>query len=164
MKRLIALLLVVVMTLGMTAALAEDTWDCPECGRKGNTSQFCPDCGTKKPEVEVTKAPTVTNIKVGDYVLFGNYEQSKGGVEPIRWLVIDVKDGKLFLLSEKGLERRRFNSKSDGSTWSDCELRDWLNSTFYRTAFNASEREEIQTTKVDDGPDQANPTWDKGGR
>ena len=27
-----------------------DTWDCPECGHKGITSRFCPDCGAKKPE------------------------------------------------------------------------------------------------------------------
>ena len=27
-----------------------DSWDCPECGRKGNTGKFCEECGTKKPE------------------------------------------------------------------------------------------------------------------
>ncbi len=27
-----------------------DTWDCPECGHKGITSRFCPDCGARKPE------------------------------------------------------------------------------------------------------------------
>lgn len=25
-------------------------WDCPACGRKGISSRFCPDCGSKKPE------------------------------------------------------------------------------------------------------------------
>ena len=27
----------------------EESWDC-SCGRKGNTSKFCPECGNKKPE------------------------------------------------------------------------------------------------------------------
>ena len=25
-------------------------WDCPTCGQKGITFNFCPNCGTKKPE------------------------------------------------------------------------------------------------------------------
>ncbi len=33
-----------------SATPAGDTWDCPECGHKGITSRFCPDCGAKKPE------------------------------------------------------------------------------------------------------------------
>lgn len=27
------------------------TWDCSSCGQKGLTSKFCPECGTKRPEV-----------------------------------------------------------------------------------------------------------------
>ena len=33
-----------------SAAPVRDTWDCPECGHKGISSRFCPDCGAKKPE------------------------------------------------------------------------------------------------------------------
>ncbi|MBR5041696.1 MAG: hypothetical protein IKX67_00510, partial [Bacteroidales bacterium] len=29
---------------------AAEGWTCPECGHKGNTSNFCDDCGEKKPE------------------------------------------------------------------------------------------------------------------
>ena len=32
------------------AAPAVSGWDCPSCGRKGIASNFCPDCGAKKPE------------------------------------------------------------------------------------------------------------------
>ena len=28
------------------------TWDCPNCGREGNTTKFCPECGTVEPPVE----------------------------------------------------------------------------------------------------------------
>ena len=32
------------------AASAGSGWDCPACGKKAITSNFCPDCGAKKPE------------------------------------------------------------------------------------------------------------------
>lgn len=39
---------------GTTAPAQEapkaDGWECPECGKKGITSKFCPECGAKKPE------------------------------------------------------------------------------------------------------------------
>lgn len=28
----------------------DGTWNCPNCGQEGNTSKFCPSCGTQKPE------------------------------------------------------------------------------------------------------------------
>ncbi len=31
------------------APAAAGSWDCPACGHKGITSNFCPDCGAKKP-------------------------------------------------------------------------------------------------------------------
>ena len=30
-------------------AIAPDGWDCPECGQKGIASNFCPNCGHKRP-------------------------------------------------------------------------------------------------------------------
>lgn len=32
---------------------APDGWTCPDCGKTGITSKFCPDCGAKKPEPKV---------------------------------------------------------------------------------------------------------------
>jgi len=34
-----------------TSAEDNGAWTCPECGREGNTENFCPVCGAKKPEV-----------------------------------------------------------------------------------------------------------------
>lgn len=34
---------------GAAVAAVADTWDC-SCGKKGITSKFCPECGSKKPE------------------------------------------------------------------------------------------------------------------
>jgi membrane protease subunit (stomatin/prohibitin family) len=37
----------------VTTAAPADTWDCV-CGTKGITSKFCPECGTKRPEIKKT--------------------------------------------------------------------------------------------------------------
>ena len=144
MKRIISLLLAALIIFGITGALA-DTWTCPSCGRSGNDGMFCPGCGTAK--------PGSTNIRAGDYVYLGHWEQNDyagDGAEPIRWLVLDVDGSKLFLLSDKALANLPFNKKSDGTAWAGSTLRQWLNYDFYKGAFNNTEAAAIQTTKVED--------------
>ena len=54
MKRLIAILLCAVLLAGMTVCFADgESWICSECGKESN-GNFCPYCGAKKPETEVT--------------------------------------------------------------------------------------------------------------
>lgn len=36
--------------VGAMAGSAEEGWECTDCGQKGITSKFCPNCGAKKPE------------------------------------------------------------------------------------------------------------------
>ena len=183
MKRITALLLAVVMLLGIGSAIA-DGWTCPNCGRTGNDSRFCPDCGTVKPEeTEQTWTSSLNNmtdlkseysdytvepeVEVGEYVYFGHYEQdgdAGNGAEPIRWLVVDEDDGMLLLLSEKGLDRQRFNGRSNGEVWAGSELRKWLNGTFLRAAFDSDELDAIQITDVEDDRDHTNPEWNSANR
>ena len=164
MKRLIALLLALLIVTGVSSGIAEG-WECPNCGKDGITSQFCPDCGTKKPST-----PTIvlsTDYNVGDNVYFGTYEQDNNdnnGTEKIRWIVIAVDGDKLFLLSKKGLDRHRFNDRSNGEVWSGSELRNWLNSSFLSDAFTYKEAEAIQTTSVVDDKTQTNPKWNNSNR
>ena len=54
MKELIAFLLCVMILAGMTTGFADaESWICNECGKESN-GNFCPYCGAKKPETEVT--------------------------------------------------------------------------------------------------------------
>ena len=54
MKKLTAILLCVLMLMGMTTAFADaESWICPECGKESD-GNFCPYCGAKKPETEIT--------------------------------------------------------------------------------------------------------------
>jgi len=171
MKRLIALLLAAMMVLGAGSALAEK-WTCPECGKLGNTGWNCPNCGAAKPTDNISPGDTgtssgSTDIRVGDYVYFGRYEQDSNtdnGQERIRWLVIGVDGDKLFLLSEKGLERGYFHVKSDGTRWSGCKMREWLNGEFLNTAFTWSEAAAIQTTEVRDTAETSYKKWNTANR
>ncbi len=93
----------------------------------------------------------ISEAGVGDTVRFGSYEQdndTSNGAEAIEWLVLDKQDGKLLLLSKNALECKKYNEESVKVTWETCTLRDWLNSTFYTTAFSTVEQERIETTKV----------------
>ena len=158
MRRWIALLFAVLMVLGTGCAFAE-TWTCPNCGKTGNDGQFCPGCGTAK--------PGSTSIRVGDYVYLGHWEQNdyKGdGSESIRWLVLGVDGGKLFLISDKALANLPFNKKSDGTAWAGSSLRRWLNNDFYTGAFNAQEAAAIQTTKVQDTAEHCYSEWNTASR
>jgi len=98
--------------------------------------------------VEISKA------RVGDTVRFGSYEQDNNlsnGAEAIEWLVLDKQDGKLLLLSKDALDCKMYNERSERVTWETCTLRNWLNGTFYNTAFSTAERGRIATTKVKNG-------------
>ena len=77
-------------------------------------------------------------------------------VEPIRWLVLNYyeyiagTDTELELLSELVLASYiHFNpSESDGNSWETSYIREWVNGTFYNSAFAASEQEMIATSTV----------------
>ena len=77
-------------------------------------------------------------------------------VEPIRWLVlnydeyIEGTDTELELMSELLLTGDiYFNpSNDDGNSWETSNIREWVNGTFYNSAFAADEQEMIATSTV----------------
>ena len=112
-------------------------------------------------------ADSGTNIRIGDYVYLGHWEQNdnKGdGAESIRWLVIDTDGSNLLLLSDKALENLPFNKKSDGTAWAGSYLRQWLNGSFFTTAFSAEEAAAIQTTQVEDTAEHSYSEWNTASR
>ena len=91
------------------------------------------------------------NIKVGDVVSFGRYEQDNNynnGSEPIQWKCIDIdyNTGRALMLSVYGLETMAYHWNSQSITWEGCSLRDYLNSNFYKGVFNDTERQWIAQT------------------
>ena len=95
----------------------------------------------------------IKDAEIGDLVCIGNFETFPGNnkTEPIFWRVIDKKDGKLFILSEKVIDNYAFNNKreeSDTTTWETSTLRSFLNGDFLTTCFTEDEQKMIQTTHL----------------
>lgn len=121
----------------------------------------------------ITAAPTVyapyANLKAGDIIEFGRYEQDNNlsnGTEAIEWLVLDVSNGIAMLTSVYGLDTKPFNNRYVWTTWEGSWLRQWLNSEFFESAFDSAERKLISVkTLVNDkndsyGTSGGNPTND----
>ena len=96
-------------------------------------------------------------IKRGNIFTFGAYEQDNdysNGREPIEWIVLDKKGNEVLLISKYCLDRKIYASMPliiglfMSTTWEECELREWLNSDFLNTAFDATQREKISRKKI----------------
>lgn len=94
------------------------------------------------------KSENYWKYSVGKMVSFGKYEQDGdllNGKEKIEWIVLDKEDNKFLLLSKYCLYVRPCKNGSNG--WKDSHLREWVNSTFYKSAFNSNEKNNITDTK-----------------
>jgi len=83
-------------------------------------------------------------------VLFGRYPQNADGSDnaQIEWRVLEKRDGKALLLSEKCIDCIPYNDCNENTTWGNCSLRQWLNRNFLETAFSTEEQTKIQETKI----------------
>ena len=120
---------------------------------------------------------SINEAKVGDYILFGKYEQDnnyRNGREDLEWLVLAKEDNKILVISKYGLEFKRFHDITSremrkipgGITWEKCSLRKFLNEEFINNAFSTAEQNQIISTTVtadvnDRGLSPGNDTTDK---
>lgn len=105
-------------------------------------------------------------VAAGDIISFGHYEQDNNpdnGPEPIEWIVLDVQDGKVLLLSRYGLDAQPYNLEYTDITWEKCYLRSWLNGFFLNEAFTAEEQSAVLMTTVDNSAGQGYSKWDTNG-
>ena len=84
-------------------------------------------------------------------VKFGSYWKNNARKKHLKWLVLDEKDGKTLLLAKHGLDCRQYGTygTSCSTTWENCDLRKWLQSTFINNAFSEEEQQAIVLTKND---------------
>ena len=129
---------------------SQDGWTCT--WGTVNTGNFCGNCGKQKGEYtqkQATNSNPFKNAKVGDYVKFGNYPQTEEGEEkPIEWQVLAKEANKMLVISEYGLDAKRFDD--DSNVWANSEIRQWLNGEFYNKAFNGKERKLINSSNLSD--------------
>lgn len=69
-------------------------------------------------------------------------------VEPIRWKILKEEGGRIYVISEKILDVKQFNTNANNN-WEKSTLREWLNNTFYYNAFTANERIAIAETQLE---------------
>ena len=101
---------------------------------------------------ELIKAhPQVAQI--GDIVYFGNYEQDNrtaNGKEEIEWRVLEKdSEGNMLVVSRYALDCRRYHNSVAQVTWEKSDLRHWLNSEFYSTAFTKAQQKSIKSTTIE---------------
>ncbi|MBR4725744.1 MAG: hypothetical protein IK071_08205 [Lachnospiraceae bacterium] len=103
--------------------------------------------------LENTGIPDIGEVKTGDVVQFGAWEQDedKDGKEPLEWIVLSNKDSKLFLLSRHVIAADNMNGTYGKKvTWKKSSLRKWLNDSFINTAFDSEQAGFIASTKLKD--------------
>ena len=68
-------------------------------------------------------------------------------VEPIRWRILSTDGETALILCDSIIANHRYDGSSNN--YKNSEIRQWLNATFYETAFTELQREIIITTTVD---------------
>lgn len=110
-----------------------------------------------QPESQIAKAINPENyessidLKKGDFVLLGNYEQngiSSDGQEPLEWIILSKNDTEMLLFSKYIIDYQAYNTTDEDVTWGNCTLRSWLNTDFYNTVFSDEEKSIIKRSKI----------------
>lgn len=99
----------------------------------------------------------------GEEVLVGQQYYFK--IEPLKWRVLEEKDGKAFLMSESILDAQIFDGSDN--IYELSSIRSWLNKTFYSAAFTEEQKLLIDTTLVinderSTNPDENAAYWNSG--
>lgn len=101
-------------------------------------------------------------IAIGSIVTFGSYEQDNDpgdGYEPLEWVVLDQKEDRILLLSRYVIDCKPYHSVDTDITWENCDLRDWMNHGFFRTAFSEKQQEQIMETEVKNSDNKQYDTY-----
>lgn len=112
---------------------------------------------TEEAMTEAQIDPGLEKLKkaeIGDYITFGSYEQDNNvsnGPEKIEWLVLDREEDSMLVVSRYGLDCQPYNTELEDVTWGTCSLRNWLNGSFYDTAFDTQDKGLIADSVVLDG-------------
>lgn len=75
--------------------------------------------------------------------------ETDGTPVPLKWNVVYEDDDKMLLFSAFGITARPYHQTSENVTWESCDLRKWLNTEFYNTAFNEDEKSRILLSHLD---------------
>lgn len=106
-----------------------------------------------------SKYSFLSNLKIGDTFKFGEIEQdnnTNNGAEEIEWIVLDKKDGEILVISKYCIYAHVYNAtvgESYDVTWSNSDMRAWLNGEFYKQLFSSNEQSLLNETKISSDSD-----------
>lgn len=89
----------------------------------------------------------------GEEILVGSEYYFK--VEPLKWRVLEEREGKAFLMSESILDTQIFDGTDN--IYELSSIRSWLNKSFYQTAFTEEQKLLIDATLVKNDERSTNP-------
>ena len=114
---------------------------------------------------EETTPAVPADVKVGDIIRYGRYEQdnvSSNGKEEIEWIVLAVEEDRICLISRYILDTARYLNPSRWATYSSSAIRIWLFSDFYNAAFSAEEKKNVLVYDIDPGVNPKYPGISQG--
>ncbi|MCM1161029.1 MAG: DUF6273 domain-containing protein [Roseburia sp.] len=96
---------------------------------------------------------------------FGNSQYRYFKWEKLKWKVLQNDGSTLFVAADKAIDCKNYNDESINTTWETSTIRNWLNNSFYGTAFSSSEQNAIVAQNVvnEDNPDYGTEYGAEGG-
>lgn len=135
---------------GMAGCNSKTQYSSLDTMNEGKTEAVLQTENTENKTDRIYTRNDVSAARIGDYVVFGSYEQDnnvRNGKEQIEWIVLDEKDGKKLLISNYILDTRVYD-EATVQTWDKSSLRAWLNEDFYDEAFSEKDRLYIASTNL----------------
>ena len=105
-------------------------------------------------QIDENCVSSLRKANAGDSVFLGAYEQDNDlsdGAEPIEWIVLSKQDDRALLVSKYALDYAPFNTGSAISTWDYSTIMQWLNESFFTTAFSSAEQTMVSLSKISAG-------------
>ena len=112
---------------------------------------------------------TLADVKVGDTIYLGVFgfqtyslttqdREKLLNREDFAWLVLDIQDGKVLLISKDIIARMPYNHEDEAAPWKDSSVRKWLNGDFYDSLPEGVSQRIVETSITNDGyPSGSNP-------
>ena len=104
-----------------------------------------------KAKIKEIKDKIISNAKIGDTIIFGEYEQDgdrDNGREYIEWEVLDIEENRLLIISKYCLDVQKYNDVSETTDWKSSSIRSWLNGRFAANAFDSEDPAKVVITNL----------------
>ena len=68
--------------------------------------------------------------------------------EWMKWKVLNNDGNTLFVVADRAIDCKEYNEEYKSITWENSAIRDWLNNSFYNTAFSSNEQSAVVAQNI----------------